>query len=60
MTIIDVYDALISTRPYKKPISIGVAERIIIGSAGTSFDPKLIEVFKLIAPQFATIAAAVK
>jgi putative two-component system response regulator len=60
MSIIDVYDALISTRPYKKPISIGVAERIVIGSGGTSFDPKLIEVFKLIAPQFAGIAATVK
>jgi putative two-component system response regulator len=56
MAIADVYDALISARPYKAPISIGVAERIIIGSAGTHFDPVLVEVFKIVAPKFAEIA----
>jgi putative two-component system response regulator len=60
MSIIDVYDALISARPYKKPISVHVAERIVIGSAATAFDPVLIEVFKLTAAQFATIALTVK
>jgi putative two-component system response regulator len=60
MSIIDVYDALISARPYKKPISVQVAERIVIGSSGTSFDPRLIEVFKLAASQFANIALTVK
>jgi putative two-component system response regulator len=60
MAIIDVYDALISARPYKKPIGIPVAERIVIGSSGTSFDPGLIEVFKLAAPQFSHIALTAK
>ncbi|GMO55500.1 MAG: two-component system response regulator [Termitinemataceae bacterium] len=60
MAIVDVYDALISARPYKAPISIGVAERIIVGSASTHFDPALVEIFKLIAPQFAEIARLAK
>ncbi|GHT49248.1 response regulator [Spirochaetia bacterium] len=60
MAIVDVYDALISARPYKEPISIGVAERIIVGSAGSHFDPKLVEVFKLVAAQFADIARITK
>ncbi|GHU44823.1 two-component system response regulator [Spirochaetia bacterium] len=60
MAVVDVYDALISARPYKAPISVGVAERIIIGSAGSHFDPVIIEVFKLVANKYAEIAAFTK
>ncbi|GMO27969.1 MAG: two-component system response regulator [Termitinemataceae bacterium] len=60
MAIADVYDALISSRPYKAPISIGVAERIIVGSAGTHFDPVLVDVFKQVANQFSEIARITK
>jgi putative two-component system response regulator len=57
MAIADVYDALISRRPYKEPLSTEVAERIIIEESGTHFDPTLIEVFRELAPEFAEIAA---
>jgi putative two-component system response regulator len=46
MAITDVYDALVSKRPYKKPFSHEDAARIIIEGAGTHFDPVLVEVFK--------------
>lgn len=52
MAIIDVYDGLISARPYRKPISHDVAERVITGSANSHFDPLLIDVFKLVASKF--------
>jgi len=46
MGVVDVYDALISERPYKKPFSDEVALEIITGEAGRHFDPQIVEVFK--------------
>lgn len=43
MAIADVYDALISERPYKKPFSHEVSMNIILKDAGTHFDPTLVE-----------------
>ncbi len=43
MAIADVYDALISERPYKKPFSHDKAKGIIVNDAGTHFDPTLVE-----------------
>ncbi|GHT78938.1 two-component system response regulator [Actinomycetota bacterium] len=56
MAIADVYDALISVRPYKRAFSINEAEQIINEGRGTHFDPQLIEVFNRVAPHFADIA----
>jgi putative two-component system response regulator len=52
MAIADVYDALISDRPYKKAFSHDEASRIIIEGSGTHFDPVLIGVFKEVKNQF--------
>jgi putative two-component system response regulator len=52
MAIADVYDALISDRPYKKAFSHDEASRIIINGSGTHFDPVLIDVFKEVKNQF--------
>ena len=46
MAIADVYDALITRRPYKEPFSHEEACKIIEDAVGTSFDPVLIDVFK--------------
>jgi putative two-component system response regulator len=56
MAIADVYDALISTRPYKKPMQPREAARIIIEGSATHFDPKLIELFKSVASKFEQVA----
>jgi len=45
MAIVDVYDALISERPYKKAFSHEEAVRIIREGSGKQFDPTLVEVF---------------
>lgn len=45
MAIADVYDALISERCYKKPMSREEAIRIIREESGTHFDPRIAEVF---------------
>jgi len=45
MAIVDVYDALISDRPYKRAFSHDKACEIIENGSGTHFDPVLVDVF---------------
>jgi len=52
MAIADVYDALVSERPYKKAFTHEEAVRIITEGSGTQFDPMLVEVFTCAADQF--------
>ncbi len=41
----DVFDALISERPYKKPWSLEKAMNLIQSESGQHFDPALVEIF---------------
>jgi len=52
MAIADVYDALISVRPYKKAIPHEEACRIIENDAGTHFDPVLVDAFRRVKDKF--------
>jgi putative two-component system response regulator len=52
MAIADVYDALVSDRPYKQAFTHEKAVEIIIGNSGTQFDPTLIEIFKQVSDEF--------
>jgi len=45
MAIVDVYDALVSERPYKKAFNHEEALKIINESSGKHFDPLITEVF---------------
>ncbi|MDR3230301.1 MAG: response regulator [Synergistaceae bacterium] len=45
MALVDVYDALVSARPYKKPISGREALQIMEDGAGSKFDPLLTGAF---------------
>lgn len=60
MAIADVYDALISERPYKQPMPYDVARAIILEGNGTHFDPLLIPVFESVSSHFEKIAQAHK
>ena len=55
MAIADVYDALISVRPYKVAFSHEEASKIIEEGAGSHFDPALVDVFLGIEDEFACI-----
>jgi putative two-component system response regulator len=55
MAIADVYDALISKRPYKRPLSTDEAKQVIETGKGAHFDPVLVDVFSKVANQFAGI-----
>ena len=52
MAVADVYDALVSERPYKKPFTHEQAVDIINKENGTHFDPKIVEAFLNAADDF--------
>ena len=56
MAIADVYDALISFRPYKKPFTADESAQIIMDGAGTHFDPEIATTFAKVRGDFASIA----
>ena len=52
MAVVDVYDALVSERPYKKSLSHEEAVKIIMECSGTQFDPAIANVFYEVRDQF--------
>jgi len=52
MAIADVYDALVSERCYKQPVSHETAKEIILESMGTHFDPALRDCFEASCERF--------
>ena len=58
MALADVYDALISERPYKKAFSHEKALQIINESSGTHFDPAVVESFMALEKKFQEISGA--
>jgi putative two-component system response regulator len=57
MAVADVYDALISARAYKLPMTHQKAGSIIIEGRGTHFDPDIVDAFLAIQSEFEKIAA---
>jgi putative nucleotidyltransferase with HDIG domain len=45
LTVADVYDSLVSDRPYRKAMSPFDAKNIISKGSGTEFDPKVVKAF---------------
>ena len=55
MSIVDVYDALVSERPYKKPFTVDETVKIIMENAGTQFDPFIADVFYEVRDKFKAV-----
>ena len=55
MAIVDVYDALVSERPYKTPFSHEFAVDTIMKSSGKQFDPSIIRIFADVSDSFARV-----
>jgi HD-GYP domain-containing protein (c-di-GMP phosphodiesterase class II) len=49
--IADVFDALTSERPYKKPLMFEETMKILEQGRGVHFDPELLDAFAVIAPE---------
>ena len=59
MSIVDVYDALVSERPYKKAFSHEEAVKIIKEGSGTQFEPALVDLFLIEQERFRETAASI-
>ena len=55
MAIIDVYDALVNDRVYKKAMPYDDADKYIISQSGKAFDPRVVNVFMNIKEQLRDI-----
>ncbi len=56
VALADVYDALISERPYKEPWSHEKAFDEIVKCSEKHFDPEIVRIFEKIADQFREIS----
>jgi len=56
MALVDVYDALVSERPYKKALMNDEVTNIILAESGKYFDPKIVEVFSHVQDLFREVA----
>ncbi|MCL2201904.1 MAG: response regulator, partial [Oscillospiraceae bacterium] len=59
MAIADVYDALVTDRPYKKAYPHDVATSTIRDGSGSHFDPALVELFLKVSTEFEKISASI-
>jgi HD-GYP domain-containing protein (c-di-GMP phosphodiesterase class II) len=50
-SIVDVFDALTSKRPYKQAWSLNEAIATLANGSGKHFDPELVKIFAKIAPE---------
>ncbi len=57
MALADVFDALISRRVYKPPMTLDEATQIILEGRGKHFDPDVVDAFVACRDSFAEIAA---
>ena len=47
--VVDVFDALMSKRPYKEPLSFQEALKVLRDGAGKHFDPDVVSTFESVA-----------
>ncbi len=57
MAIADVFDALLSRRPYKEPLSLEETMAIILEGRGTHFDPEVVDTFMAVKDKLLHVAA---
>lgn len=56
MAVADVYDALVTERPYHEPMAHDEALSVIVGGAGSHFDPAVVALFLSCADRFGEIS----
>jgi len=60
MSIADVYDALVSERPYKKAFTHEEAMKSVAEGRGTQFDPNLVDIFLTLSDKIKEIGEGMK
>jgi putative two-component system response regulator len=59
MALVDVYDALVSERPYKKSFTEEEALKIITDGSGKHFDPAIVDIFLKRREQFKAVRSMI-
>ena len=57
VALVDVYDAVVTHRPYRKAMSHEAAVKLILEGSGTHFDPAVADAFLRIAPALQRLSA---
>jgi putative two-component system response regulator len=52
VALVDVYDAVVTDRPYRKAMSHDEVVVLIVSGSGTHFDPDVVAAFTRLAPAF--------
>jgi HD-GYP domain-containing protein (c-di-GMP phosphodiesterase class II) len=52
MALVDVYDALVEPRPYRRRMPHDEAVALIVAGSGTQFDPDVVQAFLTVSPDF--------
>lgn len=60
LSLVDVFDALTSDRPYRKAMAKEDAIKMLKANAGTQFDPKAVEAFIQLLPEMEAEIAAIE
>lgn len=59
MAVLDTYDALVSERPYKSPISHDMAVNLLENESHKQFDPEIVHIMKKYEHKFRTVSETV-
>lgn len=57
MALVDVYDALVEPRPYRRRLSHDEAVTLIVAGRETQFDPRVVEAFLTVSQEFLELGA---
>lgn len=60
MAVVDVFDALVSERPYKQSYPVSTVYKIIENESGKQFDPLLVRCFVKVRPEIERVVAETK
>ncbi|MCU4733704.1 HD-GYP domain-containing protein [Bacillus cereus] len=55
VSLADAFDAMTSTRVYRRSLSPEAAYKLMLKGAGTQFDPALVKTFKIVYPLWSTL-----
>lgn len=60
MALVDVYDALVEPRPYRRRLTHDEAVTLIVAGRGTQFDPRVVEAFLTVSQDFLELGARLR
>ncbi len=56
IAVVDVYDAVVTHRPYRRAMTHDQAQGLIVQGSGTHFDPRVVEAFLAVSPAFRALS----